>query len=161
MEVKQNAQTVLIWPKMKISKRSVDALVPKGERYFVWDDVISGIGIRVGASGRKTFICRYRNGNIRRQVKLGNAGTLTAEEARSAAKKVLANVKPAEDPAEERDAKRNAVTPSKLVELFVEGHGPKLKAASLTNYESALDKHVLPVLGKRPAEFKPKAEIGK
>ncbi|MFN3249415.1 tyrosine-type recombinase/integrase [Roseibium album] len=137
---------------MNISKRSVDALAPKGERYFVWDDAISGFGIRVGASGRKTFICRYRNGNIRRQVKLGNVGTLTAEEARSAAKKVLANVTLGEDPAEERDAKRKAVTLSKLVELFVEGHGPKLKAASLTNYKSALNKHVLPVLGKRPAE---------
>ena len=137
---------------MKISKRSVDALAPKGERYFVWDDTISGFGIRVGASGRKTFICRYRNGNVRRQVKLGNVGTLTAEEARSAAKKMLANVTLGEDPAEDRDAKRKAVTLSKLVELFVEGHGPKLKAASLTNYVSALNKHVLPVLGKRPAE---------
>lgn len=137
---------------MKISKRSVDALAPKGERYFVWDEAISGFGIRVGANGRMTFVCRYRNGNIRRQVKLGNVGTMTAEEAREAAKKVLANVTLGEDPAAERDAKRKALTLSKLVEHFVEGHGPKLKAASLTNYTSALKKYVLPQLGKRSVE---------
>lgn len=137
---------------MKISKRSVDALAPKGERYFVWDEALSGFGIRVGANGRKTYICRYRNGNIRRQVKLGNAGTLTAEEARDAAKKALASVTLGEDPAAERDAKRQAVTLAELVELFVNGHGPKLKPASLAGCRSALNKHVLPVLGKRPAE---------
>jgi len=137
---------------MKISKRSVDALAPKGERYFVWDEALSGFGIRVGAKGRKTYICRYRNGNIRRQVKLGNAGTLTAEEARDAAKKVLASVTLGEDPAAERDAKRQAVTLTELVELFVIGHGPKLKPASLAGYQSGLNKHVLPVLGRRAAE---------
>lgn len=137
---------------MKISKRGVDALAPKGERYFVWDEALSGFGIRVGANGRKTYICRYRNGNIRRQFKLGNAGTLTAEEARDVAKKVLASVTLGEDPAAERDAKRKAVTLAELVELFVIGHGPKLKPTSLAGYQSALNKHVLPVLGKRPAE---------
>ncbi|MHA7774472.1 tyrosine-type recombinase/integrase [Roseibium sp. M-1] len=137
---------------MKISKRTADALAPKGERYFVWDETISGFGIRVGANGRKTFVCRYRNGSIRRQVKLGNVGTMTAEEARDAARKVLANVTLGEDPAAERDAKRNALTLSKLLELFVEGHGPKLKAASLENYVSTLKKHVMPKLGKRPVE---------
>ncbi|MBG6148695.1 integrase, partial [Labrenzia sp. EL_142] len=137
---------------MKISKRSVDALAPKGERYFVWDDALSGFGIRVGANGRKTFICRYRNGIIRRQVKLGNVGTLTAEEARDAAKKVLASVVLGKDPAAERDATREAVTLSQLVDLFVAGHGPKLKPTSLAGYRSGLRLHVLPVLGKRPAE---------
>ncbi|MCV0427696.1 MAG: tyrosine-type recombinase/integrase [Roseibium sp.] len=137
---------------MKISKRSVDALALKGERYFVWDESLSGFGIRIGANGRKTFICRYRNGNIRRQVKLGNVGTLTAEEARDAAKKVLASVTLGEDPAAERDAKREAVTLSQLVDLFIAGHGPKLKPTSLAGYQSGLNKHVLPVLGKRPAE---------
>ncbi len=146
---------------MKISKRSVDALAPKGERYFVWDDILSGFGLRVGPSGRKTFICRYRNGNVRRQVKLGNFGTLTAEEARDAAKKVLASVTLGEDPAAERDAKREAVTLAKLVELFVAGHGPKLKASSLAAYQSALNIHVLPVLGKRPAEAITTKELNK
>ncbi len=137
---------------MKISKRSVDTLAPKGERYFVWDEALSGFGIRVGTNGRKTYICRYRNGNIRRQVKLGNVGTLTAEEARDAAKKVLASDTLGEDPAAERDAKRQAVTLAELVELFVIGHGPKLKPTSLAGYRSALNKLVLPVLGKRPVE---------
>lgn len=45
---------------MRISKRSVDALTPQEADYFVWDEDLPGFGIRVYASGRKSYLVQYR-----------------------------------------------------------------------------------------------------
>ena len=39
---------------MNITKRSVDALELRAQRYIAWDAALSGFGVRVEASGRKT-----------------------------------------------------------------------------------------------------------
>ena len=49
---------------IEITKRSVDLLTPSRKRYFASDDSLAGFGVRVEASGRKTFICRYRSGDV-------------------------------------------------------------------------------------------------
>ncbi len=137
---------------MRISKRSVDSLVPNGQRYFVWDDDLSGFGVQVGANGSKTFICRYRNRGTRRQIKLGRIGTLTPDEARTAAKKVLGSVALGGDPASDRDADRRAIRLDELIDVYFEMHGAKLKPKSSRGYRRSLELHILPKLGKLPAE---------
>jgi len=112
---------------MRISKRTIKILVSKSERYFIWDDSLSGFGLRVEASGRKTFLCRYRIGNIRRQYTLGHYGNITPEEARRKAKKLLGNIAMGRDPAAERSDARKAITFSELFELILVEHGVKLK----------------------------------
>ena len=39
-----------------LTKRVVDAAGKKDRRYYVWDSVLSGFGIRIETSGAKTFI---------------------------------------------------------------------------------------------------------
>jgi len=43
-----------------ITKRLLDATAPRSRRYEIWDSQISGFGVRVGPSGIKTFVVRYR-----------------------------------------------------------------------------------------------------
>jgi len=38
----------------KLSKRSVDAALPKAERYVIWDVELKGFGLRVETSGSKS-----------------------------------------------------------------------------------------------------------
>ncbi len=137
---------------MKISKRNVDNLRSNGERYFVWDDDLSGFGVQVGINGSKTFICRYRNRGTRRQIKLGRYGALTPEEARLAAKKVLGSVALGTDPALDREADRRALRLCELVDVYLKLHGPKLKPRTFKDYRRSMDRHVLPRLGKLLAE---------
>ena len=69
----------------KLTKRTVDASAADSVRYIVWDSDLTGFGLRVEPSGRKTFIARYRAGGGRngrlRQALVGRYGTLTADEA--------------------------------------------------------------------------------
>ena len=45
---------------MKLTKRAVDALKPAKARFVAWDAEISGFGIRVSPTGRKSYVFRYR-----------------------------------------------------------------------------------------------------
>lgn len=137
---------------MKLTKRSVEQVEPTGSRYFIWDDDLKGFGMRVEASGRKTFICRYRSDGVRRQYTLGRFGTVTVDQARGEARRVLGSVSLGDDPGASKQARRSALRFCDLVEAFLQGHGPKLKPGTRKDYESALLNHAVPVLGNLVVE---------
>jgi integrase len=144
---------------MRLSKRSVEQAAKTGSRYFLWDEELIGFGMRVEASGRKTFICRYRSGGVRRQYTVGRFGTITVDQARGEARRILGSVSLGKDPSASKRAQRSALLFRDLVNSFLEGHGPKLKPGSRKDYESALIGHAVPVIGNlavtaiAPADF--------
>jgi hypothetical protein len=46
----------------RITKRAVDALQANGSEFTVWDDSVTGFGVRVRLSGAKSFVVIYRAG---------------------------------------------------------------------------------------------------
>ena len=146
---------------MKITKRSVDALEPTSRRYVSWDDTLSGFGVRVTPSGRKTFICRYRSDGVRRQYTIGRYGVITAEEARAEARRILGAVVLGDDPASDRHDVRAAIRFADLVDAYLEGHGPKLKERTREDYENALHKHAVPMVGHMRAEVIKASDLNK
>ncbi|MCB2050180.1 MAG: site-specific integrase [Novosphingobium sp.] len=108
-----------------ITKRLLDTTEPKAKRHEIWDSQIPGFGVRVGPSGSKTFIVRYRaDGGGRaapkRFVSIGRFGALTVEQARKRAKEILGAAAFGEDPAAERNSKRLELKISGLVDLYEE-----------------------------------------
>ena len=44
----------------KLSKRSVDQAAPRDKDYIIWDEELLGFGLRVFASGRRSYLVQYR-----------------------------------------------------------------------------------------------------
>ena len=47
-------------PKARLGKRTVDAIVPGERPFVVYDEALTGFGVRVMPSGTKTWVVEYR-----------------------------------------------------------------------------------------------------
>ncbi|MBT7757171.1 MAG: DUF4102 domain-containing protein, partial [Rhodospirillaceae bacterium] len=54
-----------------MTDRSIDALKPKSERFEVWEDGRTGLGLRVTPRGVRTFVFMYRFAGKARRMTLG------------------------------------------------------------------------------------------
>jgi integrase len=146
---------------MNLTKRTVESLEARPKRYFVWDRALKGFGVRVEPTGRKTFLCRYRVSGARRQYLLGVYGAVTAEEARSEARRVLSSSALGKDLAQTRYEARRALRFGELVEIFLAEHVSKLKPGTVVEYNGALRKHAVPALGRTPADAVTTSELNR
>ena len=122
------------------------------------DADLPGFGVRVMASGAKSFFVRYRVGGGRgaqmRRLTLGRTDTLTPERAREAARSILARVRLGEDPAGEKSDRRSAHTVADLIDEWLDGPGKrdrrgKLRSASNISCDKGrLNHHVRSVIGR-------------
>jgi integrase len=102
---------------MKITARTIAGLkLPGGKNDAIYfDDDMPGFGIRLRVSGaqvRRSWVAQYRSFGRTRRVLLGSAEILGAEQARAAAKKVLARVTLGHDPQAEKATRRQKDTHS-------------------------------------------------
>ena len=79
---------------MKLTKRNIEALAAPKETRIVFDEELPGFGVRMTPAGKKTFVVQYRVGGGRagrqRRVSVGVFGTISPDDARTEAKKILA-----------------------------------------------------------------------
>ena len=139
--------------KVKLTKRTVDALKPSDKRFVVWDSEISGFGVRVAPSGRKTYVLKYRVGGGRsgrvRWAVIGPHGTLTPDQARETARRWASDVAAGGDPAGARAEWRNAPTVNELLDLYLSDHvGKKNKGSTAKNAAMLVDNLIRPALGR-------------
>jgi hypothetical protein len=152
----------------KITKRIVDAAAPAdGRDAFIWDDELKGFGLRVWPSGQKVFILQWRAGGrgsqARRRV-IGRVGTMTPDEARDRARRMLVEVADGVDPAAERDRGRDAISVAALADLYVaEGPAaaPNKRPISWTRDRTCIERHIKPLLGTRRALGLTQADVAK
>jgi integrase len=75
-----------------------------------FDDSLPGFGLRIRQAADdkmlRSWIVQYRHGGATRRLRLGSADVLSVEQARAAAKKVLAKVALGEDPQQDRSDRR-------------------------------------------------------
>jgi integrase len=134
--------------KLAITKRAVDAARPTGAEYVVWDDTLSGFGLKVTPAGAKVYFYRYRLARPGQAAQtspskytIGKHGNLTPEQARKRAKELAALVEAGVDPrktelarfAAEDEAERVAAEQTRIEnELVFE----KVAARWLDHYEN-------------------------
>ena len=105
-------------PKRRLDNRTIKAAISGGERVELWDSVEPGLHVVVTPAGAATFYVRYRTAAGRRRFKVGRYGHLTVDQARKAAKGILADAERGEDPQAERKQSRAALTVSEAFDRF-------------------------------------------
>ena len=138
----------------RISKRSVDAFKPSERVKLLWDSDLPGFGLKVTPAGGRTYLVQYRRGGRKgrtRRLTIGKHGTLTPDQARHEAKRVLGEVAAGKDPAEDRTQARQAKTVAELCELYLSEGVATKKVPTVAKDRGRIELHVKPLLGRRRA----------
>jgi len=142
----------------RLTKRFIDAIATpdSGRDVIVWDDELSGFGLRVRASGARTYVAVYRIGGRKRWFTIGSPGApWTPETARQRAAEVLLDAKSGGDPqAEKVGARLKTPSVNQLIDAYLlEGPAdkPNKRASSWVQDRSSLHHHVRPLIGGRCA----------
>jgi integrase len=149
-------------PTVKLTKRVVDALPSVERPTYFYDADLPGFFLRAQPTGSKVWGVEYRAGTGRgaptRRMTIAAFGTLTPDQARNAARLLLADVAHGIDPAAKKSAKAKESTVTELIELYErEGcfvqrgirQGEPMKERTKAYTLARLKHHVIPQLGKK------------
>jgi integrase len=146
----------------KLTKRVIDALRPTpGADLFAWDNELRGFGVRMKPSGSASFLVQYRTAQGKtRRLAFARLGTITPEQARIRARRLLMEVEDGGDPSAGRHDARAALTVAQLCELYLEAaraglvvtrfRKPK-RASTIINDEGRISRHIVPLIGETVA----------
>lgn len=154
-------------PTVKLTRKIIATLTANEKPATYWDTDLKGFGLLIRPSGARSWVIEYRPGAggravAKRRIVVGDPETVTPEEARAAAKDILARVRLGADPAAERAEERAAETFSDLAERWFSEHVvPKRKPATASFYRNALDVHILPALGSKRAVAVTRQEVAR
>jgi integrase len=151
---------------MKLTQRAVDAIVlPPGKREAIhYDQLLPGFGLRLRASGSRTFVVSYRIGKKDRRMTLGSTAMLRLEAARIRAGGILAAVRAGRDPAGERveaRARAGGDTFAEAVRRHLAHKKTRLRARSYATAETYLLGHFKPLHGLSVARIDRRTVAGR
>ena len=142
----------------KLTKRIVDQALPAAKDYFIWDEELPGFGLRVFASGRRSYLVQYRAEGRTRRVTIGLHGVWTPEAARKEALALLGQVARGGNPAEKRQLDVEAITVREFCDRYLadceaslvlgKGRRPK-KRSTIEIDRGRINRHIIPLLGRR------------
>ena len=135
----------------KITKRTVDALRPTERERVVWDDDMTGFGVRVHPTGRKVYIVKYRHEGRAIKATIGTHGPITPAAARARAAEIVTLARTGRDLEGKTPRTRSGgFTMAELARRFLDEYAPgHLKQRSAKLYRQIIGKRILPRLGKR------------
>ncbi|MCY4168526.1 MAG: integrase family protein, partial [Rhodobacter sp.] len=154
----------------KLTKRYIDTLKIRDNDYVLWDDELPGFGLRVLASGRRSYLIQYRAEGRSRRYTIGVHCVWTPDMARKEARVQLGKVAQGDNPAEDRQMERNAITVEELAGQYInameaglilgKGGRPKKPDTIYTDI-GRINGHIVPLLGKRRVQELTKANVTK
>jgi len=156
-------------PRIKLTQAFVDRAEPlaSGKDEWLWDQQVAGLGLRVRASGKKSWVLSYRTGgreSPKKRVTLAD-GSLSLKDARDLAMVQMGQVararqgeakapheQRAHSRTEARRAREEAAKALSVADAYLQwlasldGH---VKPAVLTEYRAQLERYIAPQFGSR------------
>lgn len=134
---------------MKLNQTMLAGLAPPNgqSEALIFDDDVPGLGLRIRASGNRTWIYQYKIGRQNRRVTLGDVGIISLAKARKTAADLHARVRLGGNPADEKaeSVRRAADTMAAALAAYIPYQKSRLKPLSLTQVERHLLKHCKPL----------------
>jgi integrase len=152
----------------KLTKRTVESAETGTADYIIWDEELPGFGLRVFASGKRSYVVQYRAAGRSRRYAIGLHGVWTPETARREAKVLLGQVARGGNPAERRKLDREAITVKDLCTRYLADlkqglvlgkRGRPKKATTILTDVGRIQRHLIPLLGGRRVRDLTKADI--
>jgi integrase len=155
---------------MSLTKRDIDKLVfdpKKGSQQIMWDadgsganNAMSGFGVRVYSSGKKSFVLFYRLLGRQHIKVIGQFGVLTLEQAKEIARRDLTALLDRKDPLAERKKNRQGTEFNELCRLYIERHA-KPKKKSWLEDQRRIEKYLLPEFGSLRVDAITKSDVAR
>ncbi|SUZ32955.1 Prophage integrase IntS [Roseibaca ekhonensis] len=120
----------------------------KGNR-IVYDDKISGFGVRITAAGKRSFILNYYFKGRERRITIGAYPEWTVLAARKRAEEYRLKIANGIDPLEEKQSAYAAPTMRELFKRYDEEYLPRLAPRTAADIRSMFAKIILPRLGAK------------
>lgn len=151
-------------PVLKLTKRNLEGLPRPDKRTAYYDDELKGFGLLAMPSGKRSWIIEYRPAGGGRSVhvkrfRLGPETDLTPDQARKAAKALLAKVRLGGDPARDQAVKREMLTVKAVADRYLSEGCSTKKASTAAVYRIHVDKHIVPALGTMKIDAVTRADV--
>ena len=119
---------------------------------IIYDTKVKGFGIRVLASGQRSFIFNYVAGGRERRLTIGGYPAWSVAAAREHAAALRRHVDAGGDPMEDREKARAAPSLGEFWARYKGEISAKKRPATHKNEVSVWERHILPALGHRKLE---------
>ncbi|WP_374471553.1 tyrosine-type recombinase/integrase [Phenylobacterium sp.] len=144
----------------RLTRRLVEALQPAAKDRFVWDSEVTGFGVKVAASGLRTYVLQYRFGGRARRFSIGAHGSpWTVETARDQARVLLGRIAGGCDPQEEKQGARRDLTVAELCDLYLCEGLVTRKPSSIASARADIENHIKPLLGAKRAALVTRQDV--
>lgn len=112
-----------------------------------FDETLTGFGVRIRAGGKRTWVLFYRVDGKQRKATIGTVEVLSLDQARDAARKILAAVQLGSDPQGEKAANRAraALTLGAVATRYLKAAKARLRTRSYEEIERHLAQHWAPL----------------
>jgi integrase len=148
-------------PNIKFTQTAIDGLKPPREgRVYYWDTSTPGFGLRIAASGKRTWVAQYRIAGKSQMETIAPVSDIPAvKDARERAQKSRVMARDGIDPMAEKRAQKQAekqaeveqVTFGETFDRYLREYCERnLRPRSLQETERAYRHDIEPTLGKRP-----------
>lgn len=146
--------------KIKLNQTAVKDLVPpEGKQIDVWDEDVTGFGVRVTPKGKKTFFVLARVNSRLVRATVGKSDTMTVETARNKAKKMLVEMQEGNNPNDEvKNRRSGTMTVGGVFKTFMETRKDRrqeLTEKTQGTYNIRFNVHLSKWKGRHIAEITP------
>jgi integrase len=139
----------------KLTQRLVEAAEPaKSGQTFIRDNELTGLALRITASGAKSFIWEGRIRGRPRRITIGAYPALSVLLARKQAVKIRAAIAEGRDPSQERETQRREPTFGDLADAYMERHA-KAHKRSWKRDEAAINGTLSKWRSRRVSDISP------